>query len=211
MQGFKRPNDYHLFRLMAADPGLNNTGVAEIIFNTETSRIESIYAETLVNDYLIQASGVSQSVHTERTHKLLVMKHGFSGFVEDFGAHAVACEAPFFNRLRPMAYGYLVEVVNNLREAVIDYDPEVTFTEIPPLSVKSSIGAKAVKNDTLKGKEVVKLAVSAIPEIVDALSVDIDELTEHAIDAVAVGYAYLVMNGFIKDPKKTFTVKERKK
>lgn len=206
----KRPEDYHLFRLMAADPGLNNTGVAEIIFNLDTGRIESIYAETLMNDYLVQDSGVSQCVHAERTHKLLVMKHGFSGFVEDFDAQAVACEAPFFDRFRPMAYGYLLEVVNNLREAVIDFNPEVSFTEIPPLSVKSCIGAKAIANDTLKGKEVVKVAMKLIPEVMDAMVIDFDHLTEHAIDAIAVGYAYLVMNGFIKDPRVAFKVKSKK-
>lgn len=206
----KRPENYHLFRLMAADPGLNNTGVAEIIFNLDTNRIESIYAETLMNDYLVQDSGVSLDTHAERTHKLLVMKHGFSGFVEDFDAQAIACEAPFFDRFRPMAYGYLLEVVNNLREAVIDFDPHVTFTEISPLSVKSAIGAKAVANDTLKGKELVKAAIQLIPEVMDALQMDFDTLTEHAIDAIAVGYAYLLINGFIKDPRSTFKVKSKK-
>lgn len=206
----KRPENYHLFRLMAADPGLNNTGVAEIIFNLDTNKIESIYAETLMNDYLIQDTGVSLDRHTERTHKLLVMKQGFGGFAEDFGAQAVACEAPFFSSLRPMAYGYLLEVVNNLREAVIEHNPEITFTEIPPLSVKSCIGAKAIANDTLKGKEVVKLAIQQIPEIMEALVIDFELLTEHAIDAIAVGYSYLLMNGFIKDPRSEFKVKPKK-
>src|SRR6218665_2160460 len=81
---FKRPEGYHLLRLLSADPGLNNTGVAEIVFNLDTNKIESIYADTLVNDYLVQMSRLDPDVHTERLHKLKVMKHGFSGFVDDF-------------------------------------------------------------------------------------------------------------------------------
>lgn len=189
------PEQYRTYRLMGIDPGLNHTGVAIFDIEYGTSRILRIEAFTLSNDKLDDRTGLDTEYIPERTIKLYKLKGAIKWALDMTGPCFVACEAPFYNRFMPMAYGALLEVVSTIHSAVLEWNSNVQFVTIPPLSVKKVVGTKAVKNDTVKGKNLVKLSVQQIPEIMDVLTTPIDGLTEHAIDAIAVAYSRMKLEG----------------
>jgi Holliday junction resolvasome RuvABC endonuclease subunit len=176
---------------MSLDPGLSNTGVATFDIDFTTGKILRIEAFTLTNNKLADDTGLDDEIHQERAIKLMKLKQALQFVLENTTPVDVACEAPFYNPLMPMAYGVLVEVVSHLFHAVVEFNPNIQFTQYPPMTVKKSVGAKAAKKDTEKGKNMVKEALLQIPEIMSVLVTDIELLSEHAIDAIAVGYTHM--------------------
>lgn len=185
------PDHYRTYRIMGIDPGLNNTGVSTFDVEAGTDRIVAISAFTLINDKLVNHTGLDEETHTERYIKLYKLKHALQMALAYTGPCWVACEAPFYNRLRPTAYAPLVEVVNQLYAALIEFNPNIGFTLFPPLTVKKIVGARSIKNDTEKGKIEVKDAIQRVPEIMSVLQTPIQTLSEHAIDSIAVGYTWV--------------------
>lgn len=180
---------------MGIDPGLNFTGISLFEIDSYTSDILSIEALTLVNDKLLDRTEFSSDDFQERLIKLYKLKYAFEHVLSQMQPHLIYCEAPFYNRFRPTAYSSLLEVVNTIYAGVLEYNYNIPFHMLAPLSVKKFIGAKTIKNDTEKGKFEVKTAVVAIPEITSVLKNDIHTLTEHAIDSIAVGYTGLKTRG----------------
>lgn len=189
------PEQYVTYRVVGIDPGLLNLGFAIFHINYLTGRIEKVEAFTLVNDKLPNYTGLDIEIVPERTIKLFKLKAAIRWALNVYGPSYVVCEAPFYNRFMPMAYGALLEVVSTIHSAVLEWNPNIGFHTVAPLLVKKLVGTKAVKNDTLKGKELVKSGVKAIPEIMNVLETPIDTLSEHAIDAIAVCYTLINHKG----------------
>ena len=189
------PEQHVTYRFIGIDPGLSNLGVAIFDIDYYTDRILRIEAFTLVNDKLPNHTGFDVDTVTERTVKLYKLRDSLQNLLCHYNPSHVVSEAPFYNRFMPMAFGALNEVVAIVHNAVLCWNPNVGFHTVPPLTVKKLVNTKAVKNDTVKGKELVKLAISSIPEIMSVLVTPIDTLSEHAIDAVAVGYSMFSLKG----------------
>lgn len=189
------PLEYGTYRLIGIDPGLNYTGIAIYDIDYVTGKILRIEAFTLNNDRLIDDTGFDLEFIPERSVKLYKLKYAIQTVLRDHNPSHVVCEAPFYNRFMPMAYGALMEVVCLINSAVLEWNSNIGFHTVPPLSVKKMIGTKAVKNDTLKGKDLVKTAVSIVKEIMDVLVTPLHTLSEHAIDAIAVGYTLINKEG----------------
>ncbi len=189
------PEQHVTYRIIGIDPGLSNLGVAVFDVDYYTDRILRIEAFTLVNDKLPDRTGFDTDTVTERTIKLYKLRNTLQELFYRYLPSHVVSEAPFYNRFMPMAFGALNEVVAIVHNAVLDWNPNIGFHTVPPLLVKKLVNTKAVKNDTAKGKELVKLAVSNIPEITSVLVTPIETLSEHAIDAIAVGYSIFSTKG----------------
>lgn len=183
------PEQYVTYRIIGIDPGLSNTGVSVFTIDYATGKILSIFAFTIVNDKLPDRTNLDPEIVIERTIKLYKLRDGIEWVLATYNPAYVVCEAPFYNRFMPMAFGALLEVVGMVHSAILQWNNNVGFHTVAPLLVKKLINTKAVKNDTLKGKELVKKAVFEIPEIMNVLEVPLDSLSEHAIDAIAVGYS----------------------
>lgn len=98
------------------------------------------------------------------------------------------------NRLQPSAYGPLVAVMTLIQDALISYAPGVPFMVIQPQQGKKGVGVAGIK-----GKGVMREAVKGIPVLIEALKRGnclLDELDEHAIDSIAVGYTCLQLDIF---------------
>lgn len=189
------PEQHVTYRIVGIDPGLANLGFAVYTVSYATGEILSVEAFTLVNDKLPDYTGLDMEIVPERTVKLYKLKSAIQWYLQYYGPVHVICEAPFYNRFMPMAYGALLEVVNVIYAAVLEWNPNIGFHTVAPLLVKKLVGTKAVKNDSLKGKELVKSGVMAIPEIMNVLQTPIHTLSEHAIDAIAVGYTIFNQKG----------------
>ena len=178
------PHVYSTYNLIGIDPGLNTTGVAILKVDSRTMRILSVEAFTLASAKLVDRTGMDPEYFTERTIKLYRLKAAIQWVLGQYGPIAVGCESPFYNRLMPMAYGALLEVLNVIYSSIIEYNPNIYFQTVAPLLVKKHVGSGGQK-----GKLDMKNCLRNLPEIMNVMAVDLESLDEHSIDAISVGYA----------------------
>lgn len=95
----------------------------------------------------------------------------------------VVTEGPYFRRF-PTPYRVLVECVLTIRRAVSEYDPYMQLQVIQPNVVKESVGVHGTSGD----KELMRAALSRGVKGLDLSNIMLEQLDEHAIDAIAVGY-----------------------
>lgn len=172
--------------MVCFDPGLNTTGVSVFDIDSRTMQVSGISAYTIYNDKLGDATGLDPDLLTERTFKLYKLCLGIQNAINYYQPNLVGCEAPFYNRLMPMAFVSLSEVVSMIRHTVLQYNYNIPFYLVEPQKVKQGIGVAGKK-----GKQVVMEAISRVPEIMSVLNVPLESLDEHAVDAIAVGWSML--------------------
>lgn len=185
------PDYFNQYKIIALDPGLNNTGVS--IFTMKNDFVKDAYDNlisiesfTLINHKLPYPNFMDDDTHDERFQKLHRMYQALNLVFAQYGPMEVVCEAPFFNRLRPTAFAPLVQVIEYIKLALFNYNPNINFKLIEPLLVKKRVGAGYVN-----GKFDMKVAVSNNQEIISKLITSWNLLDEHAIDSIAIGYGYL--------------------
>lgn len=188
------PEHFLRYNILGIDPGMK-TGIGALSIDYRTNTLLSVEGFTIKSDRLYDVSGLEELVHGERKIFLYNLKQAILYYLTAYNPVEVAMEAPFFNRFSPMAYGSLTEVVTLIIDTIISYNPNIRITLYPPMTVKKWIGAKAVAKDTEKGKILVKDAVRIIPDIMNVLQMDLDDLTEHAIDGIAIAYTLIKMRG----------------
>lgn len=171
--------------LIAIDPGLNNTGVAIYKLALNPFAILSIDAFTLRAQYLLDASGLDDEDYAERVHKRYSMANALKGIFLSEMPTVIACESPFFDRRKPSSFAVLTEVLVTFFDTAVEVNPGVRFTYVEPLLVKKVLGVAGQK-----GKEPVREAMEK-QDFIDKLIQKVEDLDEHAIDAVGVGITYL--------------------
>lgn len=186
------PEQYYSYRIIGLDPGTHYTGVSVYEIDTIARRIRSIEAFTINTERLPNRTGLDEEYFGERLIKLIKLRMALTDFVYRIQPQAVACESPFYNRFRPMAYGALLETLSYIHTAVLDVDTRIFFKTIEPLLVKKSVGA-----GIMKGKIDVKYCIENNQEIMSVMQSDIDLLDEHAVDSIAVGYAFIKNSGVL--------------
>lgn len=180
------PISYHSTKMVCFDPGLNTTGVSVFDVDSRTKEVLSVYAYTIHTGQSRDSTGLDTEIVTERTHKLYRLCDAVQQTLNFHDPGIVGCEAPFYNRMMPMAFVSLSEVVNMIRHTTLQYNCNIPFFLVEPQLVKKGVGVAGKK-----GKQVVMDAICNTPEIMRALTVPIESLDEHAIDAIAVGWSML--------------------
>ena len=169
------------------DPGTNMLGFATLQFDLKTLAILSVQATSFKSDRMIDEDDILSITHSERTAKIIAQKNNLVQYFRFYRPNIVACENPFINRLRPNAFGPLVEVVFAVRTAVYEYDPNVKFLTYEPSVIKKSVGANGIA-----GKDAVKQAILSLDELNPSPLTNLNDLDEHALDAVGVAYTHLL-------------------
>lgn len=187
------PDGFKYYKVLAIDPGLNRTGLSIFEMDMVTRTIVGITSFTLVNEKLEEQIEFEEEYHPERVFKLYRLKHAFLQVLLEHRPVAVASESPFYSSFRPSAYASLVEVISHLHDCVIQYNHNTLFRTVEPMVVKKAVGAAMSSN---KGS--VKDAVMGNALLMSVLKTDIHSLDEHAIDSIAVGYAFLKNFGEVK-------------
>lgn len=178
---------------MSIDPGNDHTGVA--IFTLTFPTFDIIAIDAITSNYnerdakfrfgFGEGNGARYAkvrYHGVKLHKLI--KH--------HNPAVIICEAPFFNPKMPGVYKALVELLTGIRNACYKANHRTPFLTYEPRTVKANLGSK------MKGKEAVYAALKAIEELNSKIA--IDTLSEHAIDAIAVGFKHItVMRDLFKD------------
>lgn len=186
------PEQYNLYRVISIDPGLTNTGIAIFDIDMVTRHVKRIEATTIKVEQISNTTGLDDEYFGDRLIKLYKLKETIYYLMQNLNPQSVACESPFYNRLRPMAYGALLETLTYIHAAIIDYNPSIFFKTIEPLLAKKAIGA-----GIMKGKVDVRYCIENNALLMSLLDTDIDLLDEHALDSIAVGVAFLKTTGVL--------------
>jgi len=168
---------------MCVDPGLGNVGVSIFEVQTRTGLIESIDIESFCTDKLYPRYGLDMDYTAERHIRLRKIRDRFYDIAMEYRPSYFIHESPFYNPRRPNAYAALVEALSQMREGVLEANRYTYIEPISPQAVKKGVGAGGSK-----GKEIMMERVFQISEMMDVLNYDRDELTEHCIDSMAVGW-----------------------
>lgn len=172
--------------LVGLDPGTVNVGVCILEINPIS--LELIKTSSFsINGNKLGPNEWTALTHGERIARIRALGHKLLKIFRKENPILIATESPFFNPRRPNAFSALVEILYEIRNALIRYSPYNTLYLIDPPNVKM-----AVKAGGGADKEDVKTSLSKIQEITDTLDCKFDDLDEHAIDATAVAYCLLV-------------------
>ncbi len=175
-------------KIIAFDPGISNIGVAVIDYSKELLLIESIDTENLNPDTLNKKSAYRSmsELHGDRFAKIQSLTAQALEILIENKPDVICCEAPFYNIKRPAAYSALVEIIYALKLTTSSYKLTLPFFMIEPLLIKKIfVGTARADKDVMREAIVAK----ELP-----LSKPISEMTEHEIDAVAVGFSFLKIN-----------------
>lgn len=175
------------FKILAIDPGAN-MGISIISINL-------VEQEMMVLDSFTVTSSQLMSMYNDTEIMVLgkkpVLKHEIcrllTRLIDIYDIDHVIYEAAY-NSVSLVAYDSLVFYGNCIMEAVRHCDSDVTYESVPPSRVKTSIGVKGNSGD----KSAIYNAVKEADTIKLGDGVDLDELTEHAIDSIAIGHSAFV-------------------
>jgi len=168
--------------IIGIDPGTEKLGVSYIDFSVVDMHIYQCGALTLTGSKLPRGDWTA-AMHGDRYSRINALEEELVNIFDEKRPLIFAIEAPFINRLRPAAYGALVEVVCAVRSAMHKHSPWKFLNSTSPSSVKQGIGAPGNAD-----KEVVKKCILKIDELVTTCESQLNQLDEHSIDALAVAY-----------------------
>lgn len=197
------PKEQEVFKMVSIDPGTRFMGVAIYEVNFVNRHILDAKSECWHVDDMTDLQYLSQEDYTYMTIKLTRIRKHFGELLLREQPVVVACERPFFNRFKPNAFAAILRVLESIQSAIIDYNPNVAFVLLEPFVVKKRVGA-SLSSD----KEKVREALQSKDEFKRLACYDeLANMEKDAIDALAVGYAYideskeLLLNNPIKGKK----------
>lgn len=173
-------------RLIAIDPGTEYCGITKVEYD-EDCEVLSIDPITIRSDKVdLPESKLRAKMHGERYGRLMRLAHAFRNIMLDYNPNVVVCEMPFYHNLHPGAFAPLVECVFILRNVSMDINPEIPFVGYAPMIVKKVFAGKATAK-----KPDMKDALLSKSAIIKLLPTHPDQLSEHAIDSIAVAMTHL--------------------
>lgn len=179
------PSGFYNFNWIGVDPGLTNCGTA--VYRILGREVNAIEPRTIVNNKVKLPSHFTDGLLGDRRLRLDRLYQAFAQLVRYENPVLVACESPFYNSASPNAYGSLMETVGVLRMATESVSPDIPFVMYAPHEVKKAFGAQSKK-----GKEPMREALESKPELLRLMDTPVELLDEHSIDAVAVGYTWIM-------------------
>lgn len=178
------PESNVAFRIAGFDPGAN-LGLSLIENHLDGSKPVVKQAETVKlnpNDSYYKAMA---EIHGNRVARLMIMHDRVTDFLRKHKPHGVIIEGNYLGRFAN-AFASLVECVIVIRNAVYAYDPFMPLHMVDPTTVKTNIGMVRIKGTD---KDDVRRHLTNLKEL-EWDGVSIDDLDEHAVDSVAIGYYY---------------------
>lgn len=169
--------------ILSIDPGLNNTGISILDLTNEFKVLET----TLVKNTrkFTDSEKIIEQKFGNRVVKVSAILSAINELVSKYNIKDIIIEAPFYNALTPMAYGSLLEVIYSIKYTIV-VNKDINFKLVEPLLVK-----KLFTKNHLAGKELIKFHLSRMIDSKEIfMDKDINELSEHEIDSIAIGYVH---------------------
>ena len=170
--------------IVGIDPGSSNLGVGILRIQLSNLSILNSEAFTINGSNLSDSDSWSALLHGDRFNRIKAIETQLIKIFSFYQANFIYSESPFFGRSHPNAFQALVEVMNAIRNAVVQYDPWLKLNTIPPSSVKNGVGVKGNAD-----KFAMKNAILNLNQLNYNGQIPLDKLDEHSIDALSVAYS----------------------
>lgn len=167
--------------LVGMDPGSNTFGLG--VINIDPRTFEINYTEALS----VEASRYMNNVWvpgTETHRRIEWIGQYASEFFERTRPVAMAIETNFMRMRTASALPPLIETVARVRRSLSDYKPTLTPYLITPVQGKSAVGA----SNKAKDKTLLPY-IKALKILKYRGALSLDQLDEHALDAIVITYA----------------------
>lgn len=179
-----RDHDY-LYRIMAIDNGSSFLGLVILDMDLRTGVYDILHTVTYDAVKMLDVHKQSLFSHSPRWARQCTLQDQIRDDLEYWSPDAVVVEGFFFMPGRVTSFETLTEMMVFLRQAVQEYSGQDLY-RVSPGEAK-----KAVQSGKFTMKKVV------IPDCIRALDnlrprphIDLNSLTEHEYDAIAVGVAH---------------------
>lgn len=181
------PDQYKDFKMISIDPGSALMGVAVMDINYSSRHINSVTATTWDIDKLDNVDNIQDTELSSMNIKLYKIRREFGILLKEVNPLLVVFEKPFFYTFKPGAYAPLIKVLESIQIQTIQHNPSIVIDYLEPKLVKKIVGA-SLSSD----KSTVAKALSIKPDL-QHLDIDnyIKDLGKDAVDAIAIGYAYV--------------------
>lgn len=180
-------NNSDYIRIISIDPGTTTLGITVMDYQIYTNEFHLHLCRT-VHVELVAKLNFAHVINFngERAAKLQAIEFLFERYFDAWNPDVVICESPYLNVRQVSAFSSLTECFTKIRSAAYRYASSLPFILIDPATIKNGVGVKGNSGD----KELVKAAVLSRPNLINTAAIDLTLLDEHAIDSIAVGYAY---------------------
>lgn len=168
------------FTIFGIDPGSRNIGVAIYFIDIMDLSIIKIVPIQISLDKYVYTNFQNSNLHI----RLLKLMKEMNGLLKAYQPVAVSIESGFINVRRPGAVIPLASAISIISSCVNLYDTNIKLIEYTPSIIKKTIGANPHGN-----KNPVFEALLKIDEVSN--TIDINYLTEHTIDGIAIAYNLL--------------------
>jgi len=174
-------------KIISIDPGINNSGLT-VLEKQENSYI--IYETVLIknNKKFTEKEKEIEIKYNSKTVKVLSILNGINKLINKYkDIEAIVIEAPFYNSLTPMTFGSILEIIFSIKYT-INLKLDLPLYLIEPLLIK-----KLFTNNRLSNKECMKQYLKLKIENKEIiLNKSLEELSEHEIDSIAIGYIFFL-------------------
>lgn len=170
-------------KILSIDPGINNAGLAIISTDKQFEVIETHLVKNARK--FTDEEKIIETKFGNRTVKVLAILNKIKELLKKYSIEYVVIEAPFYNALTPVAYGSLLEVIFAIRYTIL-FPENIQSKMLEPLLVK-----KLFTQQAMASKEIIKQFLIKKKEDGSILMPkNIEEMSEHEIDAVAIGFVH---------------------
>lgn len=171
--------------ILSIDPGISNCGISILDIDKNFTVIDSLTVKNQ-RKFTPEEKELELKVGT-RTVKVLNILNAINMMLNKYSIKFITIEAPFYSALSPAAYGSLLEVIFSIKYTIC-LPKAIEFKLIEPLLVK-----KMFSNHSLASKDIIKqFLIKKLEDKDIIMTKHVDELTEHEIDSIAVGYVYFL-------------------
>ena len=170
--------------LLGIDPGVNNCGLTVV---DTSSSFKVLCTHNVKNARKFSESEKQlEKEFNARVVKVTAILDQVNALLSEYPQiDLVAIEAPFYNSFTPAAYGSLLEVISAIKYTIL-IPRKLPFKMLEPMLVKKMFAQKAMaKKDLMKQFLVRKKEQGEI-----MMDLDIESLSEHEIDAIAIAFVY---------------------
>lgn len=169
--------------LLSVDPGVNNCGCVVIDPNNNFQVKDCILIKNA--RAFTPEEKVIEAKYGARTVKVQAIYRKVEELILKWNIGIVVIEAPFYNSLTPNAFGSLIEVIMAIKHCVITrLNVDVHLVE--PTLVKRMFTNKG----NAKKEEMRQFLINKKEKGEISLPFDIEKMSEHEVDGVAIGYTY---------------------
>ncbi len=180
--------EYRKHNILFIDPGTTTMGIAVYEVDHVTGEYCVVVADTVyVEQYIKHNCILSYLLQTQSllTAKLEAVSHIVCTLCTRYQVDMVVCEDIYFQHIS--SHRTMSEGLRAISVGVSRYSTAIELELVPPREVKGDIGVGKNNGD----KELMRTAVQTrLAGKVDD-SINLTVITEHAIDAIAIGYSYL--------------------